>query len=129
MIREDINQQKLITIWRLSDMQPKYWETLFKWSKAFFYGLDRQDLIEELDRLIRVNIENRFAQPIDMVLYVYENLQALNSFTKIRHSDSDIVQVYKWQIRRWLKEIEDWIYQNITDLEPQIRFTRVKDIA
>ncbi len=129
MIREDINQVKYALIWKLSPFQPNYWETLFKYTRAFFYGMDRQKLITELDTKIKVGVEDKMGTPIHFVLMVYENLPCLNSFTKSRNPSWENMYIYKYTIREWLTEIEDWIYQKLTEIEPEIRFTRMRELG
>jgi len=129
MIRSDPNEQKYYTIWKLSPFQPNYWETLFKYSRAFFYGMGHQEFIDELDRLIKIEIEDKMGAKIQFVLMVYENLPFLNSFTKSRNPMYENMYIYKYTIREWLTNIEDWIYERLAECEPEIRFTKLKEMA
>lgn len=128
MIRTDPNELKWHMIWKLSPFQPNYWGTLFKYSKAFFDSMGKQELIKELDEQIRVKIEERMGARISYVLMVYENMWSLNSCTRSQNPQVQERYIYKYTIREWLTEIEDWIFEQMNLLESEIRFTRVKDL-
>lgn len=109
-------------------MQPNYFDTLFKYTKAFFFGLQHPELIIELEKMIKEEVEDKMGTPISFVLMVYENLPYLNSFTKSRNPAYENMYIYKYTIREWLNVIEKWIYQKLAELEGEIRFTKLKDV-
>ena len=127
-MREDVNQIKYYTIWKLSPFQPNYWETLFKYTKAFFIGMGHPELVAELNKKIRLEVEDKMGTEISFVLMTYENLPFLNSFTKSKNPELENLYIYKYTIREWLTGIEDWIYEQLGNLEPEIRFTRAKEM-
>ncbi len=125
VIRQDVSESKWWAIWQLSPFMPNYHKQLFKFSKSLFNGLFRQDLSEELDKQLAV-IERRMGVPISYVYWTYENLPALNSFTKSRAVGAQGKYIYKHTMKTWLEKIEDWTFDQIAQLEPEIRFTQLK---
>lgn len=128
MIRDDINQYRWMAIYKLSEFQPKYWQTLFKYAKSFFNSMQKREWVEELDKLIRKKVEIPMGSQVDMILYTYDNLPCLNAFMRSRNPSHEGFYVYKFTIEGWLREIESWIFQRIQELEPSIRFTKVKEM-
>ena len=126
-IREDPNQQKWYSIWGLSPYMPNYYRTLFKYSKSLFLGMQRPDLIEHLDKQL-IKIEQKMGTGMGYIFWVYENLPALNSFTKSLNPAFSDNYIYKHQIATWFQEIEDWVFQTLVELEPHIRFTQQRQM-
>lgn len=101
---------------------PDYYTMLFRNAKAFFYGMQRPDLSEDLDYIIKEKIEKIMGANISSVLLTYKNLPTLNSFTRSKLHQFKNYNIYKYTIQGWLDEIENWIFQQVIELEPQIRF-------
>jgi len=127
-IRSDPNEQKYWTLWQLSPFMPNYFRQLFKYSESIFRGMQREDLIEELKQKIK-NIEQKMGVPIAYVYWVYENLPALNSFTKSKNPEYEDTYIYKHTLKQWFEEIEDWIFEKLIELEPEIRFTQLRSMT
>ena len=124
LIKRDINELRYNSIWLLSkEGNPDYYKALLKNAKAFFYGMDRMDLIEELTKIIKTKIENVMGANIQSILLTYKNLPALNSFTRSRNPLYADINIFKHTIESWLDEIEEWVFQQAIILEPEIRFT------
>ena len=128
MIREDPNQYRWQAIYSLNEFQPKYWHTLFKYAESFFGAMRRPELIDEMTKMIRVKVEIPMGSPIYLILYTYDNLPSLNAFTRSLNPAFEGKYIYKYTIESWLKEIERWIFQRIMEIEPTIRFTRIKEM-
>jgi hypothetical protein len=123
LIRRDLNELRYNSIWLLSKQDSDYFPNLFKNSKAFFYGMGREDLVEELDKMIKEKIEDIMGADIEMVLYVYKNLPFINAFTRSKNPLYADIDIYKYTITSWLNEIERFIFQQAVTLEGQIRFS------
>jgi hypothetical protein len=118
-----LNELRYNSIWLLTKEEPNYYANLLKNAKAFFYGMEREDLVKELDLLIKRNIEDVMGTSIELVLYVHKNLPFLNAFTRSKNPLYSDVNIYKYTITGWLDEIEEWIFQQAIELEGEIRFT------
>ena len=123
-MKRDNNEQRFNAIFLLEKQgNPDYYKSLFKNTRAFFYGMKREDLIEELNKLISLKIEKPMGATINIVLFVFKNLPYLNSFTKSRITGKQEEYIYKHTLERWLDEIEAWIFKEVTTLEEQIIFS------
>lgn len=124
IIRRDSQELRYNAIWLLPKFNnPDYYKSLFKNTKAFLHGFQRQDLIEELDTIIYEKIEKIMGTNINMVLMIYKNLPTLNSFTHPRNVVYKDIKIYKYTLEAWLDEIENWCFQKVMEFEHQIRFT------
>jgi hypothetical protein len=123
LIKRDINELRYNSIWLLTKEDPNYYANLFKNAKAFFYGMDRKKLVDEMDKMIKNNIEEVMGASIELVLYVHKNLPFLNAFTRSKNPLYADINIYKYTITAWLNEIEQWIFQQAIELEGEIRFT------
>lgn len=123
LIKRDVNELRYNSIWLLSKEDPNYWANLFKNTKAFFYGMDREDLVKEMNEQIKTRIEEIMGTSIELVLYVHKNLPFLNAFTRSKNPLYSDINIYKYTITNWLTELEQWIFQNVIELEGEIRFT------
>jgi len=124
LIKRDINELRYNSIWLLSkEGNPDYYKQLIRNAKAFFYGMGRPDLIEELNQYIKTEIEDMMGTSINNVLIAYKNLPYLNSFTRSQNPIYADMNIYKYTIEEWLDKIEEWIFEQAIQLEPEIRFT------
>jgi len=125
LIKRDMSELRFNSLWLLSRADPNYYADLFKNAKAFFYGMDKEDLVKEMDAMIKNRIEDVMGTSIELVLYVHKNLPFLNAFTRSKNPLYSDINIYKYTITDWLNEIQNWIFQQAMELEGQIRFTTV----
>lgn len=123
LIRRDVSEVRFNSLFLLSKESPNYWKDLFKNAKAFFWGMERDDLVKELDDMIETLIEKPMGSDIDTILNVHKNLPTLNSFTRSRNPLHLGENIYKSTITRWLNEIETFIFKTAMSLEGDINFT------
>ena len=123
LIRRDVSEVRFNSLFLLSKESANYWKDLLKNAKAFFWGMERQDLVDELNNMIEVLIEKPMGSDIDTILNVHKNLPTLNSFTRSRNPLHMGENIYKSTITRWLNEIETYIFKTAMSLEDQINFT------
>jgi hypothetical protein len=122
IIRRDQNELRYNSIWLLTRQDPDYFFALIRNAKGFFYGMDRMDLINEMEKMMEDKIENIMGVPIDLILNVHKNL-TLKGFTRSKNPLYADINIYKYTITLWLNELEKFIFQNVTMLENSIRFT------
>jgi len=123
LIKRDINELRYNSIWLLTKEDPNYYANLLKNSKAFFYGMDRADLVKEMEKMIKDRIEDIMGTSIELILYVHKNLPFLNAFTRSKNPLYADINIYKYTITAWLNEVEQWVFQQAIELEGEIRFT------
>jgi hypothetical protein len=122
LFRRDLNELRYNSLWLLSRVDPSYYQDLFKNAKAFFYGMDREDLVDEMNKQIKERIEDIMGSSIELVLYVHKNLPFLNAFTRSKNPLYADINIYKYTITDWLNDIQNWVFQQAIELEGQIRF-------
>ena len=119
----DINAEKWFSCWKLNPLaNPEYYEQLFRYFKSLAAGMKKIELIYELNELLVEKIEKPMGASYQSVLYVYKNLPTLNSFTKSNNPEFPEEYVRKYTIKKWLDEIEAWIFDELVKLEPSINF-------
>lgn len=125
----DIKSEKWLSIWKLNPLaNPDYYETLFKYFKSLCISMEEHETIEELDKIINEKIEKPMGTTIQLVLFTYKNLPALNSVTKSKNPEYQYEYVRKMDLKNWLDEIEEWIFKKMTEYEPRIRFRETQKI-
>lgn len=122
LLKRDQNELRFNSLWLLSREDPSYYQNLFKNARGFFYGMDREDLVAEMDKMIKENIEDIMGTSIELILYVYKNLPFLNAFTRSKNPLCADINIYKYTITTWLNEVQDWIFRQAIELEGEIRF-------
>lgn len=124
IIRRDANELRYNSLWLLPKQNnPDYYAMLIKNAKGFFYGMNRPDLVEDLNYIIKEKIEKTMGAELNNVLLTYKNLPTLNSFTRSKQTQYSKINIHKYTIQTWLDEIEEWIFRQIVRLEGEIRFT------
>lgn len=122
-ISYDINSEKWLSIWKLNKLaNPDYYETMKKYFVNICISIGRKDLVDELNDLIHEKVEEPMGSHWQLILYTYKNLPALNSFTKSRNPDYPYEYVRKYEIQKWLDEVEDFVFNTLVELEGRIRF-------
>lgn len=120
LVRRDNNELRYNSIFLLEKKgNPDYYKELIRNTKAFFYGMRREDLLKEMNVLIKRKIEEKVGSKINYVLMVYANLTYYNSFTKQKYTGE---YIFKHQLMTWFDELEEWIFRQVTLLEQDIRF-------
>lgn len=123
-IRRDLNELRYNSILLLPKQgNSEYWATLFRNAKNFFIGMNREDLVEQLNYIIYEKIERIMSADINHILFTYKNLPFLNSFTRSKNPVYAEMNIYKYTIKTWLEQIETWVFQKVIELEGEIRFT------
>jgi hypothetical protein len=119
----DINAEKWISIWKLNSMaNPDYYETMRKYFENLCLSMGRRDLVEELARIISVQLEEPMGSKWESILFTYKNLPALNSFTKSNNPEYHSEYVRKYELKVTLEGIESWIFSKLVEMESDIRF-------
>jgi len=124
LIRRDNNELRYNSLLLLEKQgNPDYYTRLFRNARIFFYGMRRPELVEQMNDMIRKELEIKLGADIRNILLTYKNLPALNSFTRSRVAGKEHEYVYKHDLQKWLDSIEEWIFQRALELEPMIRFS------
>ena len=123
LVKRDLNELRYNSLFLLpKDSNPNYYKMLIKNFKAFAYGMNREDLIDDLDFIIREKIEKVMGVSMNQLLMVYKNLPYLNSFTRSKNPMYENMNIYKFTMEKWLEEVEDYVFRKAIQLEGQISF-------
>ena len=131
ILRADANVEKYRAVWQISgSLQPNVHVTAIRYFKSICQALERDDLITELDQLIYLKIERPLGCDILRAEHVFKNLPALNAYTRTQSEFVDEYGsvIYKWQLNQSFEEIMDWMFRNLVQLEPDIRFSSEKPL-
>ncbi|CAK0747185.1 hypothetical protein CCP1ISM_260002 [Azospirillaceae bacterium] len=121
LIKRDNNELRYNSIFLLTKQgNPDYYKELIRNSRAFFYGMRREDLNDEMNNFIKKNIEKRCGKSIDYVLLIYRYMNNFKNFMMNPHTEK---YIYKQELNKWLDQLEQWIFINVVKLEDNIRFT------
>jgi hypothetical protein len=124
LLKRDNNELRYNAIFLINKQgNPDYYKTLFRNAKAFFIGMGRMDLKEQLETFIKDNVEKKIGREIDDILMVYKNLPYLNSFTRSHVPGVEAKNIYKQEITRWLDQVETYIFSKAFELESEIIFS------
>jgi hypothetical protein len=131
ILRVDPNSEKYRSVWLVGQSaMPNQYQTAFRYAKNIFLSLGRNDLIRQLDALIKREIEDPLGCDLNRAQIIFKNMPFLNSFTRTdsQYVDELGVKIYKWQIQQRFETIMDWVYQQMVYLEGSIRFAAEKPI-
>jgi len=131
IVRIDENVSKYQSIWLMSSAPiPDQYKTAFRYFKNLCMSLERYDLIRQLDKHINELIEKPLGADLDIVQMIYKNMPYMNSFTRTHTDYTDILgaKIYKYQIKQRFETIMDWIFIQLVQLEPRIKFKAEKVI-
>lgn len=135
LIRPSPIENLYTTLFQLEPDRPYYYMFVVRLSKSILISLanineDNQkyftEIIDEMDEMIRKEIEVPLMSSFISVCYAYE-------ISKLRHSkkayvkvgDSiDYIEITHWEIQMALERVKDWILDKVSQLSPYIRFTR-----
>ena len=124
LIKRDNNELRYNAIWLLDKQgNPSYYQNLIKNTRAFFYGMKREDLDKELNQKIKELVENQTGMDITHTLLVYKHMQRIKDFTKSRKIGEEETRIYKYMLQAWLDELEKWIFRTAIRIEKEIRFS------
>ena len=124
LVKRDNNELRYNSIWLLQKQgNSDYYRQLFRNTKGFFYGMGREDLIDEMNKVIYETLERKLGAKIDQILLTYKYLPSPNSFTRSKVAGKESIDVRKFDLERWFDEVENWIFKAVITLEPDIMFS------
>lgn len=109
---------------------PDQYRIACRYFRNICMSLDRYDLIEELAQLIKDKLEKPLGADVDTIQMIYKNMPYLNSFTRTQSEYVDELgsKIYKYDIKKRFEEVMDWMFTQLVQLEPSIRFRAEKQI-
>lgn len=114
------------TLFQLEPDRPYYYLFVVRTAKSIFMVLGFEELLEQLDKKIRDEIEIPLQSQFVPVIHAYYNprfMLSKRAYTKVGDS-IDYKEVTRYEIMMRLENVKDWVYDNVVQLSPYIRFTR-----
>jgi len=114
------------TLFQLEPDRPYYYLFVVRTARSIFMVLGFEDLLEELNKMIKEEIEIPLQSQFVSVIHAFYNprfMMSKRAYTKVGDS-IDYREVTRYEIMMRLEKVKDWIYDNVVRLSPYIRFTR-----
>jgi len=119
------------TFFNLEPDRPEYYGLVFRLARSIFLRLGFNDKVQEMEQLIKYQLEIPMNAPLFAILQAYYNPRFMFSkvaYCKIgRGVDAKVVTRYDMTVK--LEHIKDWTYDEVTNIAQFIRFTRHSDMT
>lgn len=130
LIRPSFVENLYHTFFQLEADRPMYYLLVVRLARSIFMSLGYDDLVIEMDALIKEIIEIPLHADFVSIIHAFYNPRFMFSkqaYTKIGDS-IDYQEVTRYEIMMRLEYVKDWIYDKIVELSPYIRFTRTQQM-
>jgi len=118
------------TFFNLDPDRPQYFNLVFRLGRSIFLQLGFEDKAIELERQISEKLEKPLKAPLFAILQAYYNPRFIYSrvaYCKVGQG-IDTKEITRYEMTVALESIKDWVYDEITNLTPYVRFTRNSEI-
>lgn len=126
LIRPSPVENLYVTLFQLESDRPRYYINIVRLARSIFISLGFEDKVEEMFVVIKKYVETPLKSDFVSVVNSYDNPRFMFSkraYTRIGDS-IDYKEVTRYEIGERLETVKDWIYDEVTKLSSQIRFTR-----
>jgi len=126
LIRPSPVESLYTTLFNLEPDRPRYYINIVRIARSIFISLGFENKVYEMEMVIKKNIETPLMTSYTAIVNAYDNPRFMfkrRAYTKIGDS-IDYKEVTRYEIENRLEVVKDWIYDEITQVSPYIRFTR-----
>lgn len=126
LIRPSPVESLYTTLFNLEPDRPRYYINIVRIARSIFISLGFENKIYEMDIMIKKNIETPLMSNYTNIVHAYDNPRfaySKRAYTKIGDS-LDYKEVTRYEIENRLEIVKNWIYDEVTQLSPYIRFTK-----
>lgn len=126
LIRPSAVENLYTTLFQLEADRPRYYIYVVRLARSIFLLLGFENKIREMEEKIRVYIETPLMAGYVSVVHAYDNPRfafSRRAYTKVGDS-LEYKEVSRYEIETRLEIIKNWIFDEVTQLSPYIRFTR-----
>lgn len=130
LIKPTITESLFYQFFQLQPDRPMYYNFVYQLGRNIFNNLNMKDKVIEMDRLIKMKLEIPFKAPYISICKAYYSPRIMfsrNAYTKIG-SGIDAVKVTRNDMEDRMEMIKTWIYDQVIELSPHIRFTKPAEI-
>lgn len=130
LIKPSFVESMFHTFFQLDPDRPQYYGLVFRLGRSIFMQLGANQKIEELNNMIENKLESKLNAKLHAILKAYYNPRFL--FSRLSYirvgAGIDAIDVTRYEIETILEEMKDWVYDEVTNLTPYVRFTRQPDM-
>jgi len=115
------------SLFNLDPTRPDYYIAVVDLARAIFIKLHYYDKITEMEGVIKKYIETPLQRDFISIVNAYDNPRiAYLKRAYVRIGDSvDYQEVTKYEIKKRLEIVKQWVYDEISRVSDDIRFTRL----
>lgn len=117
------------TFFNLDPDRPQYFNLVFRLGRSIFLQLGFENKAVELEEQIKNKLEKPLSAPLFAILQAYYNPRFI--FSRLAYckvgTGIDAKEITRYDLTVTLEEIKNWVYDEVTNLTPYIRFTRTGD--
>lgn len=118
------------TFFNLQPDRPFYYLHVYRTARSIFLNLGQDEKAEELEELIRENIERPFNTNFINLINAYYNFRFLmkkNAYCKVGDR-IEYQKVTRYDIYLKLEVIKNWCYDELSVMANDVRFTAIMQI-
>lgn len=118
------------TLFRLESDRPRYYYNVILLGTRLFNLMDAKEYIQQLNDMIRSEIELPLQTellPLLDLLDDYRFREKKSAYIKVGDS-IDYKEITSYEIKSRLERIKEFVYDKVTELSQEIRFTQSYDI-
>jgi len=129
LIKPSFVESLFHTFFNLDPDRPQYFNLVFRLGRSIFLQLGFENKAVQLQKMIEEKIEKPLNAPLFAILQAYYNPRFI--FSKVAYckvgTGIDTKYITRYEMTVALEEIKNWVYDEITNLTPYVRFTRTGD--
>ncbi len=102
-----------------------YFNSVFRVGRSIFIQMGFKDKADELQKMIYNELEKPLNAELFAILQAYYNIRFINSklaYCKVGEG-IDVQEITRYDLTVKLEKIKNWLYDEITTLTHQVRFT------
>lgn len=126
LIKPSFVESLFHSFFALDPDRPNYYNLVFRYGRTIFMQLGFEKKAIELQNMILQKLEKPMKAPLFALLQAYYNYRFMfmkTAYCKIG-AGIDTVEITRYEMTVVLEEIKEWVYDEVTNLTPYVRFTR-----
>jgi len=125
-IRPSFVENLYDTLFQLEPDRPYYYLFVVRVARSIFMTLGFEELKDQMEKMIKDEIEIPLQSQFVPIIHAYYSprfMLSKQAYTKVGDS-IDYREVTRYEIMMRLERVKDWIYDQVVQLSPYIRFTK-----
>jgi hypothetical protein len=126
LVKPSFTESLYVTLFQLEGGRPQYYVLVHRLARNIFLSLGYEDKVDAMERMIRTHIEIPLQADFVSVCAAFDNPRFM--FSKRAYTlvgdGIDSRSVTRYEIQQRLEYVKNYIYDEVVQLSPYIRFTR-----